>query len=222
VAYQLASVTVTTFLKAGLFTLLLLPDLRCVWLGLIGVFLAMLMLEMLRIAVDIATWGMSRSAFLAYRTTVVAGLVAIGFAVGSVLVREDVFGGRINFGEGFLVRVLHSLVQLNDSVFAYAALSFEPFIDLILADRMTATEAVLAVTALAIVTGLAAAVIGLHTTSWRRIANRERRDYRATVVDRDSFANVIRGERGPRVGAPLALRLTSIARFGGAGALAWR
>ena len=36
VAYQLASVTVTTILKAGLFTLLLLPDLRCVPLGFIG------------------------------------------------------------------------------------------------------------------------------------------------------------------------------------------
>jgi hypothetical protein len=33
VAYQLASVTMTTILKAGLFTLLLLPDLRCLPLG---------------------------------------------------------------------------------------------------------------------------------------------------------------------------------------------
>ena len=73
VAYQLASVTVTTMLKAGLFTLLLLPDLRCVPLGLVGLLLAMMMLEMLRMAIDIATWGMSRAAFLAYRAAVVAG-----------------------------------------------------------------------------------------------------------------------------------------------------
>ncbi len=67
VGYQLASVTVTTILKAGLFTLLLLPDLRCVPLGVVGVVLAMMTLEMLRMAIDIVTWGMARSAFLAYR-----------------------------------------------------------------------------------------------------------------------------------------------------------
>ena len=50
VAYQLASVTVTTLLKAGLFTLLLLPELRCLPLGLAGLMLAMLTLEMVRMA----------------------------------------------------------------------------------------------------------------------------------------------------------------------------
>ena len=60
VAYQIASVTVTTTLKTGLLTLLLLPDLRCVPLAMVGLLLAMMMLEMLRMAVDIATWGMSR------------------------------------------------------------------------------------------------------------------------------------------------------------------
>jgi hypothetical protein len=40
VAYQLASVSATTFLKAGLFTLLLLPDLRCLPLGFAGLLLA--------------------------------------------------------------------------------------------------------------------------------------------------------------------------------------
>ena len=84
VAYQLASVTVTTILKAGLFTLLLLPDLRCVPLGLVGVLLAMMMLEMLRMAIDIATWGMDRSAFWP-TARVVTGLVAGGFAVGTAI-----------------------------------------------------------------------------------------------------------------------------------------
>ena len=86
VAYQVASVTVTTILKAGLFTVLLLPDLRSLPLGFAGLLLAMLALEMLRMAVDIATWGMGRAAFFVYRTVVVAGLVAAGFAVGTVAV----------------------------------------------------------------------------------------------------------------------------------------
>jgi len=222
VAYQLASVTVTTVLKAGLFALLLLPDLRCVPLGLAGVFLAMMTLEMLRIAVDITTWGMSRWAFLAYRATVIAGLVAVGFAVGSVFVREDVFGGRINVGEGLLERVLHILVQLNYSVFGYAALPFGPFIDLILADRMTATQAGLMTVAIGIVTGLAAAVIGLHATSWRRIANREKSNYRAQLAILDSVAPFIHSDSELSLGGQFTVRLRRIPRWGGAGALAWR
>ena len=78
----------------------------------------MLALEMLRMAVDIATWGMGRAAFLVYRVVVVAGLVAGGFAAGAVLVREHAFA-RINLGEGVLERLLDVLVQLNTSVFGY-------------------------------------------------------------------------------------------------------
>ena len=83
VAYQLASVSVTTILKAGLVTLLLAPDLRLRTNGSVGLLLVMLMLEMLRMAIEIATWGMGRASYLAYRVAVVAGLMAGGFAVGA-------------------------------------------------------------------------------------------------------------------------------------------
>ena len=104
-AYQVASVTVTTILKAGLFTLLLLPDLRSLPLGFVGLLLAMMALEMLRMGVDIATWGMGRAAFLVYRVLVVAGLVAGGFASARRCVHEHALG-RINLGEGLLDRLL--------------------------------------------------------------------------------------------------------------------
>ena len=56
VAYQLASVTLTTVLKAGLLTLLLLPDMRCVPLGFAGVLLAMMTLELIRLMIDLTAW----------------------------------------------------------------------------------------------------------------------------------------------------------------------
>ena len=218
VAYQLASVTVTTFLKAGLFTLLLLPDLRSVTMGLVGLLLVMMMLEMLRMAIDITTWGMGRSAFLAYRAAVVAGLVTGGFAVGAVIMRDDAFGSRINDGQGLLQTLLDILVQLNDSAFGYAALPFQPFIDLILANNVTATSEGLAVAALGTVTGLAAAVIGLYAATSRRVARREKRNYRAHGV----FTGSTPTEVGPSLGAEFTLRLWRIPRWGGAGALACR
>jgi hypothetical protein len=214
VAYQLASVTVTTFLKAGLFALLLLPDLRCVSLGLLGVFLVMMALELLRIAVDITTWGMQRSVFLAYRAAVVAGLVATGFAIGSVLVGDDALGGRINIGDGLLVRALDLVVQVNSSVFGFASLPLSPFIDLILAQQVTLTECGLAAAALAIVTALAAAIIVLHSVTVRRLADREKRDYQCD--------GSIRNNGAANVSVTHELRLRKIPRWHGAGALAWR
>jgi len=222
IAYQLASITLTTLLKAALFTLLLLPDLRSVPLGLIGVLLVMTTLEMLRMAIDIVTWGMSRSAFLAYRTAVVAGLVVGGFAVGDAIVREATFGSRINVGEGLLQRLLDILVQLNASAFGYAALPFQPFLDLILADTLTATEMGRAGTALATMTGLAAAVIGLYTAITRRVVLREKRNYRTKSEASDSFAGSTQAEAGSALGAVFGLRLRRIPCWGGAGAMAWR
>jgi len=219
VGYQVASVTATTILKAGLFTLLLLPDLRCVPLGVVGVMLAMMTLEMLRMAIDIATWGMARSAFLAYRVAVVAGLVAGGCAIGAVIVREDAFGGRLNVGEGLLRRFLNILVQLNESAVGYAALPFRPFVDLILADNLTAANVGLAAATLATVTGLAAAVIGLYATTSRRVAVRERRNYRTNGTAREVFAGSTHDEVAQR---KAELRLRRIPRWGGTGALVWR
>ncbi len=224
VAYQLASVTVTTALKAALFTVLLLPDLRCVPLGLAGLLLAMLMLELLRMAIDIATWGMGRIEFLAYRAAVVGGLVTGGLAAAAVIVRQAASGVVMNSEEDARQRVLDALVELDHSVFGYAALPFRPVVDLILAERVTPTNLGLAGATLAAVLGLAGAVIALYSATVRRRAQRERREYscgaavsaepqiaRSTVVERKATR-----PREPR------LRLRRIPRWGGAGALAWR
>ncbi len=219
VAYQLASVTVTTFLKGGLFTLLLLPDLRCVPLGLVGLLLVMMTLELLRMAIDVATWGMSRATFLAYRATVVLGLITGGLALTADVVRENALRSRLNIGEGLRQRILDILIQSNESVLGYAALPFQPFIDLILAERMTAGNLGLAGVTLATVTGLAAAVVGLYTATTRGLARREKRTYLARRAAQTLVAASTDEALGP---ADSRLRLRRIPRFGGAGALAWR
>lgn len=221
VAYQLASVTVTTSIKTGLFAILLLPDLRCVPLALVGFLLAMMTLEILRMAVEIATWGMSRTAFLAYRAVVVAGLVAAGFTVGSVILREAASAGQVNVGEGLLQRFLDILVHSNASVFSYAALPFQPFMDLIVADKITATKIGLTVASFGIVTLLATAVIALYATIARHVADRERRNYRITNEHR-SDATSARNELGEILQTGFAPSLRHVPWWGGAGALMWR
>jgi hypothetical protein len=222
VAYQLASVSVTTLLKAGLVTLLLLPDLRSVPLGLAGLLLVMLLLEMLRMAIEIATWGMGLAAFWAYRIGVLAGLVTAGFAVGAVIVREFGFSGRIDFNEGLRGRLLEILVQLDDSLFQYLSLPFQPFIDLILADSLTAIKAGLAAALLVTVIGIAAGVIGLYVATSRRLAIREKRIYATNGACRESFTASKQNGRREEFRDESLLRLWRIPRWGGAGALAWR
>jgi hypothetical protein len=223
VAYQLASVTVTTFLKAGLFTLLLLPDLRCVPLGLAGLLVAMMLLELLRMAIDIATWGMGQVAFMAYRITVVAGLLAGGFAAGTVIVRDGALSGPIVAEEGARQRILDTLVQLDNSAFGYAALPFRPVVEVILADGITAANLALAAAALASVLGLAAAVIVLYSATVRRVAQREQQNYRAVAAPGAQLVvGSARNGSEPARPREAGLRLRRMPRWGGAGALAWR
>ncbi len=151
-----------------------------------------------------------------------AGLVAGGFAVGAVILRENAFAGRIDVGEGLRQRILDITVRLNDSAFGYAALPFQPFVDLIVADRMTTAKAGLATAAFGTVTALAAALIALYTVTSRRVAERERRNYRPNGAARGVIANSTRNETAPTIGPHLIPRLRHLPHWGGAGALAWR
>ncbi len=214
VAYQIASVTVTTILKAGLFTVLLLPDLRSLTMGFAGLLLAMLALELLRMAVDIAAWGMGRGAYMVYRTAVVAGLVVGGLAVGKKLVGEYAFA-RIELGDGLLDRLLAILVQVNGSIAGTIGLPFRPFVDLIVAESANAADLRLAGVALVIVAGLAFAVIGLYARTVRRVARRERDSYLPVELQ-------LARNHSHVTGRPRQTALQRLPYLSGAGALAWR
>jgi hypothetical protein len=222
VAYQLASVTVTTCLKAGLFTILLLPDLRCVPLGLVGVLAAMMMLELIRMTIDIATWGMGRAAWLVYRAAVAAGLLGAGFVVVTVIAGEDGLGGRINLGEGLLQRILDILVRLDASALGYGTAPFQPFVDLVVADAVSTRNAWTAAAACGLVTVLGALVVGLYAAIGRHIAKREKLAYNAARALYYLAADSLQNKPALPQNAGLALRLRRIPRWGGAGALAWR
>ena len=221
VAYQLASVTVTTLIKSALFTLLMLPDLRCLPLGFVGLVLAMMTLELLRMAIEIATWGMSRPVYLVYRTAVVTGLVAAGLAAGMIVMGPGALAGGTEEGHGFRQRLTEFVVRLHASPLGHLAMPFRPLVDLILADALTATRALLAVFALIAVAGLATAVIGLYAFTVRRVGIREKLNFRSgwagdLLRDRASTA------KEPALSGEFKPRLRRLPSLGGAAALAWR
>jgi hypothetical protein len=145
-----------------------------------------------------------------------------GFVVGAVIVLSDAVHGRLNVGEGLLQRSLEILVQSNDSAFRCLTLPFRPFIDVILAENITATSLGLAVAILGILTGLAATVVALYSVTVRRMTEREKRDYQriAKAVNRPRGSK--RCELGPVLDTDLRLRSLRMPRLGGASPLAWR
>ena len=160
---------------------------------------------------------MGRPAFLAYRAVVTATLVAVGLAAGAVIVREDAFGGRINVGEGLLHRMLDILVALDTSIFRYAALPFQPLIELVMAERLSPATAVLAAAATGGVIALAAAVIGLYSLVTRQAARRERSEYANSPCGRRRPPSRLLARRPRAHAASAGLSLPRIAHLGGAG-----
>jgi hypothetical protein len=222
VAYQFASITMPTLLKAGLFTLLLLPDLHCFPLGLLGILLGMALLELLRMAVQICAWALSRRAYLGYRTVVVVGLVAVGLVVGALVMRDIAISRQFEAGGAIGQRLVGVLIQLHASEFGLVGLPFEPIVNLTLADALTPTTGGLAIATIAVTAGLATVVTGLYAIAIKKVADREKRGYATDLVTLDNSTGHSKGACNSLPGIKSAPSLSRIPHCGGAGPLAWR
>jgi hypothetical protein len=222
VAFQFASTTLPTLLKAGLFTLLLLPDLHCLPLGLLGILLGMVLLELLRMAIQICAWAMSRRAYLFYRAVVVAGLVTVGLFIGALVVRDITMSRQLNAGGGIGQRLIDVLVQLRASQFGFIGLPFEPVVRLTLADAITPTTGGLAIAIVAVTAGLATAVSGLYGVAIKAVADREKRAYATNAMACDNRGPLSESECRSSLEIKSQPRVLRIPRWGGAGPLAWR
>lgn len=215
VGYQLASVTLTTVVKTALFGVLLLPDLRCLPLAFVGLLLAMLVLEFVRMIVDLATWGMSRRAYIAYRTIVVAGLVVAGVVVWVTISRSDLLGGQVALGDGVLDRFLAILKALEPTTIGYAAYPFRPLVDLITAPAIDARGFALAVASSAIVAALGAIIAPLYLLVTQRAVAREQANY-TKIAEAAVVRESVHGVAGAKSS------VIRVVRWRGLGPILWR
>lgn len=215
VGYQLASVTLTTVVKTALFGVLLLPDLRCLPLAFLGLFLAMLLLEFVRMIVDLVTWGMGRRAYLAYRTVVVAGLAAAGIVVWATIARSDLLAGQVALGDGVLDRFLAILKAVEPTTIGYAAWPFRPLVDLITAASIDSRGIVLAIFSSVVVFTIGASVAPLYSFVTKRAVAREQANY-AKIAAAAVACEPVHGVVEAR---PCVIR---VVRGGGLGPILWR
>ena len=213
--YKLASVAMTTLLKAGIFTLLLLPDLKNLPVAFTGILLAMLLLELLRLGVEMTAWGMSRRVFLAYRIAVVAALMGFGCTVAVNVAQSGLFGTGVTMDEGVMSRLGELLIELDASVVGWINRPFYPLVETIVAIGSLAMVAMWSVTSCVMVLLSGAAIFWLFPALSRRVAEREKETSRPVEL--------------PTEGGDYMATATCRARptqqiwpLGGTGAVAWR
>ena len=214
VGYRLITIVGASLLKAACFSLVMLPDLR-IWLtGFLGMLLALLFVDLVRMVLEVIAYGMTRRAFLCFRalalaSAAVAGGMALFHAIrlpGS----EQPIAVALELGQRFLL----GLMELRTTWLVSAVESpFRVFSELILASTVSLRLVGLTVAALALVGGAAKLLIWLDRVCLRRRSAHEQK--RFAELSAESSPSITTETRPTgRLRVPPALY--------GAGAIAWR
>ncbi len=216
VMYRLIAIAAAAMAKAACFSLVMLPDLQ-VWLaGLAGMLMALLFVDLIRMAMEIAAYGMGRKAFFRFRVTVlgVAG-IGIGLALINALpVPQAAWRSELPASLVVALRILNALLDLRNTwIGGLAEAPFEVFATTILAPSVSAALGARLLLAAGLVASMIAAVLALDQFFSRCRVASERRAFRllriGQVQDRETCPAPRHGLRPPR-------------RIGGVGSLAWR
>ena len=177
VMYRLIAIAVAAVAKAACFSLVMLPDLH-VWLaGFAGMLMALLFVDLIRMAIEILAYGMSRKAFIRFRIVVLA---AAGMCLGIALLNSLPFpDGETRGGEPTALfiglRILNSLMDLRTTwLGSIAETPFHVFASVILTPRISMTLVTHLLLAAALVMILAESVVRLDSLiqQWRIAAER--------------------------------------------------
>ncbi len=216
VMYRLLAVAIAAVAKAGLFALVMWPDLP-VWLaGFAGMVLALLFIDLLRMVLETAVYGLSRREFLVYRFVMLAGAAVVAaVALSDALsVPAAELAGNRPAALVILLRVAQGVIELRHTALgATALLPYQLFAGVMLSTSLTGAWAVQLCATTGLVLLMAAAVVGLDRLVLRRRKGSERRTYLLLKPNAGAQA-VPRRTAHPRLRVP--------PRWHGIGTLAWR
>ncbi len=216
VMYRLVAITMAAIAKSACFSLVMLPDLK-IWLtGFAGMLLALLAVDLFRMAVEIVAYGMSRKEFIRFRIAVL-GIAATGVAVAvmnSMPLSDGMGENELPASLAIGLRVVNSLMDLRTTELGMVAIApFDLLAGVILAPSFSTTLLVHLAIAVAGVVVLAGIVVWLDLRICQRRLRAEQSAFRQLRSGVSSVTEKCRaGQSFARV--PLRLR--------GAGSLAWR
>lgn len=180
ILYRLTTIFGVTTFKAGLGTLLLLPDIPVPWLGFLAMWFGLAFVELIRLIADNLTVGMSDVAYRLFRVTVVVLLGSFGLYCGaqalhaaSQLSPDAEIPIVVEVGRNFFLTILSGLqTPLGELLSAPFAL----FVSVMLSPSLTGEVALMTLAGFSV----------LFVTAW--ILTRIDRWSQAEILKRDKAA----------------------------------
>jgi hypothetical protein len=215
IVYRLGPIISSAAIKAACFALLMLPDLPLPAAGLVGALLALLFVDLFRMAVEIVACGVGRPTYYGLRIAVLAllSIVSVHALANTFHSAMALEAGRSPGSLGLLMHILQSAAQLRETWIGTILESpFHVFSNVITAQQYSVGLVGWIVLALAMVCAFAWFVMWLDSHFVRAITRRERLKYQRI----ESVGGPARATHANRT------KLTRVPRVAGIGPIAWR
>lgn len=217
ISYRMASIVQTSLIKACCFSIVMIPDLNIWAAGFLGMFLGLVLIDLIRVSSELFFHGLSTAGQWFCRLSVIGAI--LGF-VGLGLFRsmtgpESASDIASPGGLLFLQNFVGELVALGTTgVGASVLILFKPFVNVILADQFSATT--LGYTLLSFLLVGAAGCLVYQLDAWMqfRTSVKERRAYQRGIASQNTAAASTGSRHLRKVSVPWRMR--------GIGSIAWR
>ena len=217
VMVRLLAIAIAAAAKAACFAIVMVPDLRIVPAGWTGMFLALLFVDLLRMALDITVYGLSRREFLGFRLAVL-GTAAVVFSMALVQALAGYDATQVGEFPASLaipLRVVGALIDLQTTAIGSILVSpFRLFGNVILAQSYSIGLLMMFLSTVGLVALLAGGVVRLEELCRQRRVRGERQQYQQRQCDN----HLIEVTASHSSASPLRVPR----RWAGAGSLAWR
>ena len=137
IAHRLVTIGGAALLKAGCFGLIMMPDLPCWPLGIIGMFLALCFLDGIRLLLEVVAWGVAPTTLRRIRAGVWTLCGGVGVSALTILVTSPEWQSDRQLAFQLGVRFVQSAAQLTETLPGLVLLApFQLFARIALAPSM--------------------------------------------------------------------------------------
>ncbi len=219
VLYRLAGIANATWIKAACFAILMLPDLSSPWAGFVGALLALLFLDLLRLAIEITAFSLDARSY--HRWRLAAAILVSGALVSTLVIAfsapDDWRSTTTPLSLSLMMHVLSSSASLLDTLVGQALLlPFELFAQLIVSPSQDASWGLMLSVCLGLVIAMGSLVLYLDRFFERTVRAREQREYPLQAFAANEPADAV------GAGSPISPNRPRIWWLRGAGPIMWR
>ena len=189
ISFRFASIAKAAVIKAASFTLIMMPDLHVLPLAFVGMMLALIFLDLMRMAVEVVAWGVAPQTFRRLRAAVLALAAGAGVSALSVgFYGPASITARSATLLGLIMKVVNGLIHTTLTTVP-GQIALKPFVKfsrIILAERFSLAVIGNVLAAIALVGGFAWLLIRLDRWFLDRRNQREIDSFASCLVKADA------------------------------------